>query len=114
MLRNVHTWTNLVRAMESRSDREPHYASHAYRGLLSAHGIVCSMSRKGDCLDNAVAERFFGSLKRAWTTHRLYATRQEARDDVLDYIERFYNSRRKHSYLGYVSPNAYEKIARVA
>jgi putative transposase len=96
------------------SDRGAQYASHAYRELLSKHGIACSMSRKGDCLDNAVAERFFGSLKREWTTHRWYATRQEARDDVIDYIERFYNSRRKHSYLGYVSPNEYEKIALVA
>jgi putative transposase len=96
------------------SDRGSQYASHAYRGLLATNGIKCSMSRKGDCLDNAVAERFFGSLKREWTGNRFYATRQEARDDVIDYIERFYNSRRKHSYLGYVSPNEYEKIALVA
>ena len=72
------------------------------------------MSGKGECLDNAVAERFFGSLKREWTVHRSYATRQEARDDIIAYIEMFYNSRRQHSYLGYVSPNAYEKLARVA
>ena len=96
------------------SDRGSQYACHAYRGLLAANGVQCSMSRKGDCLDNAVAERFFGSLKRERTAHRYYATRQEARDDVIDYIEMFYNSRRKHSYLGYVSPNAYEKIAQVA
>ena len=72
------------------------------------------MSRKGECLHNAVAERFFGSLRREWTAHRYYATRQEARDDIIAYIEMFYNSRRKHSYLGYVSPNEYEKCARVA
>ena len=96
------------------SDRGSQYASHAYRELLVDNGIRCSMSRKGDCLDNAVAERFFGSLKRERTTNRYYATRQEARDDVIDYIEMFYNSRRKHSYLGYVSPNEYEKIAKVA
>ena len=96
------------------SDRGSQYAAHAYRGLLADNGIRCSMSRKGDCLDNAVAERFFGSLKREWTANRFYATHQEARDDVIDYIERFYNSRRKHSYLGYVSPNEYEKIAQVA
>ena len=72
------------------------------------------MSGKGECLDNAVAERFFGSLKREWTAHRSYATRQEDRDDIIAYIEMFYNSRRQHSYLGYFSPNAYEKLARVA
>lgn len=96
------------------SDRGSQYASHAYRALLADHGIRCSMSRKGDCLDNAVAERFFGSLKREWTTNQYYATRQQAKDDVIDYIEMFYNSYRKHSYLGYVSPNEYEKIAKVA
>ena len=96
------------------SDRGSQYASHAYQGLLAEHGIACSMSGKGDGLDNAVAERFFGSLKRERTSKRYYRTRQEARDDVIDYIEMFYNSWRKHSYLGYVSPNEYEKIARAA
>ena len=72
------------------------------------------MSRQGECLDHAVAARFFGSLTREWTAHRYDATRQEARDDIIAYIEMFYNSRRKHSYLGYVSPNEYEKCARVA
>lgn len=96
------------------SDRGSQYASHAYRGILADHGIVCSMSGKGECLDNAVAERFFGSLKRERTSKRYYRTRQEARADVIDYIEMFYNSWRKHSYLGYVSPNEYEKIAQAA
>jgi transposase InsO family protein len=96
------------------SDRGSQYASHAYRSLLAEHGIACSMSSKGECLDNAVAERFFGSLKRERTSQRYYGTRQEARDDVVDYIEMFYNSWRKHSYLGYVSPNAYENIAQAA
>ena len=105
---------NPAQGLMHHSDRGSQYASHAYRGLLSKQGIRCSMSRKGDCLDNAVAERFFGSLKREWTTNQVYATRQEARDEVIDYIERFYNSRRKHSYLGYVSPNEYEKIAQAA
>ena len=95
------------------SDRGSQYACHAYQRLLGTHGIGCSMSRKGECLDNAVAERFFGSLKRERTAHRYYATRQDARDDVIDYIEMFYNSRRKHSYLGYVSPNDYEAFALV-
>jgi putative transposase len=96
------------------SDRGSQYASHAYRSMLAQHGIACSMSGKGECLDNAVAERFFGSLKRERTSQRYYVTRQEARDDIIDYIEMFYNSWRKHSYLGYISPNAYEKIAQAA
>ena len=96
------------------SDRGSQYASHAYRGILADQGIACSMSGKGDCLDHAVAERFFGSLKRERTSKRYYLSRQEARDDIIDYIEMFYNSWRKHSYLGYVSPNAYEKIVRAA
>lgn len=96
------------------ADRGSQYASHAYQVMLAAHGIVCSMSRQGECLDNAVAERFFGRVKREWTAHRSYATRQEARDDIIAYIEMFYNSRRKHSYLGYVSPNEYEQGARGA
>jgi transposase InsO family protein len=95
------------------SDRGSQYASHAYRDLLKAHGLECSMSGKGECLDNAVAERFFGSLKREWTSHRSYATRQEARDDIIAYIKMFYNSTRRHSYLGYMSPNDYEKNALV-
>jgi len=96
------------------TDRGSQYASHAYRDMLSENAMVCSMSGKGDCLDNAVAERFFGSLKRERTSHRNYETRQEARADVIDYIEMFYNSTRLHSYLGYMSPNEYEKKPRAA
>ena len=72
------------------------------------------MSAKGECLDNAVAERFCGSLKRERMALRPYATRQEAREDVVDYIAMFSNSTRFHSYLGYVSPNDYEGVAQVA
>ena len=96
------------------TDRGSQYASHAYRDILRDHAMVCSMSGQGDCLDNAVAERFFGSLKRERTSQRYYETRQEARADVIDYIEMFYNSTRLHSYLGYMSPNAYEKMPRAA
>lgn len=96
------------------TDRGSQYACHAYRDVLREEGMVCSMSRKGECLDNAVAERFFGSLKRERTSYRYYETRQEARDDVIDYIEMFYNSTRKHSYLEYLSPNDYEKFPRAA
>lgn len=96
------------------SDRGSQYACDAYQALLAKHGIHCSMSRKGDCLDNAVAERFFGSVKGERTSLQPYARRQEARDDVIEYIEMFYNSRRLHSYLGYVSPNDFEQLAGMA
>ena len=84
------------------------------KNLLDEHALVCSMSRKGDCWDNAVAERFFGSLKREGTDDQLYASREEAKQDVIDHIEMFYNSRRKHSYLGYSSPSAFETMAKAA
>jgi transposase InsO family protein len=90
------------------SDRGSQYASKDYRRLLKAHGFVGSMSRKGDCWDNAVAESFFGSLKQERVQWRNYQTRFEAQQDVLNYISMFYNSYRLHSYLGYVSPNQYE------
>jgi putative transposase len=96
------------------ADRGSQYACHAYQRLLDEAGRRWSMSRKGDCLDHAVAERFFGSLKRERTAHCSYATRQDARDDVIDYIEMFYNSTRLHSYLGYRSPNDYEAVLKVA
>ena len=96
------------------SDRGSQYACQAYQRLLAHAGVRCSMSRKGECLDNAVAERFFGSLKGERTAHSQYATRQDARADVIDYIEMFYNSTRKHSYLGYRSPNEYEALQKVA
>jgi putative transposase len=72
------------------------------------------MSETGACLDKAVAERFFGSLTGERAAHSQYATRQEARADIVDYIEMFYNSTRRHSYLGSVSPNDYEALAGVA
>jgi transposase InsO family protein len=72
------------------------------------------MSRKGNCLDNAPVEPFFGSLKRERTDLRLYATREELRADVIDYIEMFYNSCRQHSYLGYTNPMEFEAKANVA
>lgn len=93
------------------SDRGSQYASKAFRQLLKKHGIQGSMSRKGNCWDNAVAESFFGSLKQERVQWTYYQTRLEAQQDVLDYITMFYNSQRLHSYLGYVSPNAFEKQA---
>jgi putative transposase len=92
------------------SDRGSQYASKAYRRLLKANGFVGSMSRKGNCWDNAVAESFFASLKKERVQWRHYQTRVEAQQDVLNYIAMFYNSRRLHSTLGYTSPNDYEAV----
>jgi len=90
------------------SDRGSQYASTAFSKLLKVHDFQGSMSRKGDCWDNAVAESFFGSLKQERVHWKSYQTRHEAQQDILDYILMFYNSRRLHSYLGYQSPNQYE------
>lgn len=90
------------------SDRGSQYASKAYRRLLKAHGLVGSMSRKDNCWDNAVAESFFGSLKQERVQWRNYQTRNEAQQDIMNYITMWYNSLRLHSYLGYKSPNQFE------
>ena len=92
------------------SDRGVQYCSYDFQKLLTAFGMTCSMSRKGDCWDNAVAESFFGTLKAERVSFRDYRTRDEARRDIVDYIEMFYNSRRRHSYLGYVSPKRFEEV----
>ena len=91
------------------SDRGSQYASHDYQKLLKQYGMICSMSRKGNCWDNSPVERFFGSLKREWTGDRLYRTRQEAIADVREYVAVYYNSKRLHSTLGYSTPMDYEK-----
>lgn len=90
------------------SDRGVQYASRAFRRLLEAHGIEGSMSRKGDCWDNAVVESFFGSIKSERLHWRSYQSRQQARADIAEYITMFYNSHRLHSYLDYQSPNGFE------
>lgn len=92
------------------SDRGSQYASHSYQTLLKQHGMVCSMSRKGNCWDNAPTERFFSSLKREWLTGNLYPTREDAITDVRAYIA-YYNSRRIHTTLGDVAPIEFEKCA---
>ena len=91
------------------SDRGSQYAGKEYQKLLKRYGMICSMSRKGDCWDNAVAESFFHTIKTERTNAVIYRTRYEARSDVIDYIEMFYNSYRLHSFIGYKSPNNYEK-----
>lgn len=90
------------------SDQGSTYASGDYRRLLSDNGLICSMSRKGECHDNAVAESFFGTLKTELVDHEDYRTTQQARQSLFEYIEVFYNRRRRHSYLGYMSPVEYE------
>jgi transposase InsO family protein len=91
------------------SDRGSQYASYAYQKLLKQHGLIPSMSRKGNCWDNAPIERFFGSLKREWTDDQWYKTRQAAIADVREYVAVYYNSKRLHSTLGYKTPMIYEK-----
>lgn len=98
------------------SDRGIQYASKDYQAALSQHKMLCSMSRKGDCWDNAVAESFFSTLKTERVHHRLYRNREEARRDIFEYIEVFYNRVRLHSTLGYLSPAQFESraLARAA
>jgi transposase InsO family protein len=91
------------------SDRGVQYASGVYQAALKSAGIVMSMSRKGNCWDNAVMERVWGSLKSERTDGRTYRTREIAKADVIDYFEMFYNSKRLHSTLGYISPVEFEK-----
>jgi len=89
------------------SDRGSQYASHDYQALLKEYGMTASMSRKGNCWDNAPMESCFNSLKNERTHHQRYATREEARQDTFEYIEVFYNRSRRHSALGCQSPAAF-------
>ncbi len=91
------------------SDRGSQYCSIDFQKMLSGYKMISSMSRKGNCWDNSVAESFFGSLKTERVFFSNYRTREEAKRDIVDYIEMFYNSKRRHSYLGYVSPKQFEK-----
>jgi transposase InsO family protein len=94
------------------SDRGSQYASREYRATLLTHQVACSMSRAGDCYDNAVAESFFASLKKECLHRTHFATRTEAHDAVASYINSFYNPVRRHSSLGYMSPIDYEHLDR--
>ncbi len=86
------------------------YTSEDFQRLLEAHGIICSMSRRGNCWDNAAMESFFSTLKTERLGRRQYRTRDELRADVFDYIERFYNPKRRHSTIGYISPVQFENL----
>ena len=96
------------------SDRVSQYAATRYQLLLTTHGITTSMSRRGNCLDNTCVESFFGTLKRELVYHRHYVTREDAKRDIFEYIEVFYNRKRRHSTLGYNSPAEYEASTAVA
>lgn len=91
------------------SDRGSQYASEHYQRLLEKHGIKCSMSGVGQCWDNAPMESFFASLKKELVHHEDYETREEAKASLFEYVEVFYNNRRLHSSLGYLSPTAFEQ-----
>jgi len=97
------------RTLVHHSDRGVQYACGDYRGLLRSQGIECSMSRRGDCYDNAVVESFFKTLKAELVYHERYATREQARRSVFEYVEVFYNRRRLHSSLDYRSPVEFER-----
>lgn len=97
------------RRLVHHSDRGVQYACGAYRDLLAGHGIACSMSRRGDCYDNAVAESFFKTLKAELVYHEHYRTREEAMRSIFEYVEYWYNRKRLHSAFGYKSPETFEE-----
>ncbi|MDH2328338.1 IS3 family transposase [Cereibacter sp. SYSU M97828] len=101
-------------ALLHHSDQGSQYTSEQFQRLLIDNGITCSMSRAGNVWDNSAMESFFSTLKTERTARKVYRTRNEARADVFDYIERFYNPRRRHSKLGYISPMEFEARAMLA
>ena len=104
---------HLPRGVIAHSDRGSQYCSHEYRKLLNEHGLICSMSAKGDCFDNAAMESWNHSLKVEAIHGERFATREQARAQVFDYIEVYYNRQRLHSTLGYLSPVEFD-LSRVA
>ena len=96
-------------ALLHHSDQGSQYTSEHFQELLKEQGITCSMSRAGEVWDNSAMESFFSSLKTERTARKVYRSREQARADVFDYIERFYNPTRRHSTVGYVSPIDFEK-----
>jgi putative transposase len=109
---------SLIRAVEAKrpvgglihhSDRGSQYCSYEYRNILDRFGLIASMSRKGNCYDNAPMESFWGTLKQELVHHRRYSTRQEAIQDITEYIEIFYNRQRRQARLGFLSPVVYEQ-----
>jgi len=101
-------------ALLHHSDRGSRYTSEQFQRLMADHGVTCSMSRSGNCWDNAAMESFFSSLKTEGVARKVYQTRDEAKADVFDYIERFYNPKRRHSTIGYMSPMEFERMTGLA
>lgn len=101
------------RGLLHHSDRGSQYTSESYRELLKKSGLKCSMSRRGECYDNAVVESFFGTLKKELLYRRSWPSRRKARSAIHEYIEVFYNRRRRHSSLGYLSPAEFEQQTQV-
>ena len=101
-------------ALLHHSDRGSQYTSEQFQRLMADNGVVCSMSRSGNVWDNAAMESFFSSLKTERIGKKVYRTRDDARADVFDYIERFYNTVRRHSTIGYVSPVEFERKVGLA
>src|SRR5450432_4357468 len=101
-------------ALRHHSDRGSQYSSEQFQRLMVDNGVDCSMSRSGNVWDNAAMESFSSSLKTERTARKTYRTRDDARADVFDYIERFYNPRRRHSTIGYLSPVEFEEQMRLA
>jgi putative transposase len=101
-------------ALAHHSDRGSQYTSEQFQRLMADHGVVCSMSRSGNEWDNAAMESFFSSLKTERIARKTYRSRDEAKADVFDYIERFYNPKRRHSTIGYMSPMEFERQAGLA
>lgn len=97
------------RGLIHHSDRGVQYCSKKYQNLLDKYGMICSMSRKGNCYDNACAETFFSTIKCELLYHKRYKTREEAREDIFWYIEVFYNRKRRNQALGYLSPSEFKR-----
>lgn len=101
-------------ALLHHSDQGSQYTSKPFQRLMVDHGVACSMSRSGNVWDNAAMESFFSSLKTERIDRKVYRSRDEARADVFDYIERFYNPIRRHSTIGYLSPVEFERKVGLA
>jgi len=105
----IHRNKKADRKVILHSDQGSQYSSYDYKVFMQNNDIIPSMSRRGNCYDNAVAESFFKTLKKELVQKQIFLTREAATSKIFEYIEMFYNSKRRHSYLGYVSPNEFEK-----
>jgi putative transposase len=101
-------------ALLHHSDQGGQYTSEQFRQLMADNGVTCSMSRSGNVWDNAAMESFFSTLKTERTACKVYRSRNQARADIFDFIERFYNAKRRHSTIGYFSPIEFERRAEVS